>query len=369
MQAHIYAKGDFGLPTTTLVRDLSGIATDISFTHASLWGCLTASVRWRGTLDDAFTAADQWLGNEIKIYDQDGNWCWEGLVWSVRFNAGRRGRVRSLEGYANRATVHYRSMDFTVSPPVDLGDAVPTQVEDFAEQKTYGLIEYQRNEGGVTPATAANIADRTLAERKRLLWVPESGTLGSSSGDAAEIELECYGWYRTLWYIPFTASSASTVDTATIVADVLDGWGLFISTDTSQIETTGVDHGRNFDTSEYPGEVIKRLVDATPGYTFGIGENRIPYLRPHNREQTAADYHEDLFGLVTSATGADVRLWDVRPDSVLRQLDFVPASANVSSEAIASVESVYLVETTYHASDNTLTYSSAVAGERGEVDT
>lgn len=369
MQALIYSKGNAGLSTNVLVADLSDRTAEVEWTHAALWGPLTARITWKGTLDEAFTAADQWLGNGLRIVDPAGQWQWEGLIWTVAFHAGRRSRVRSLEGYASRIMLHYRKMNYLVSPPEELDAEALAQSHDADLEALYGIHTYQSSAGELSVDMAAETANRLLAERKRLLWLPESGTLGSDAGDAAEITLECYGWYRSLWFQPITPiTTTGTADVAVVISDLLDLWIPWLSANRDQIETTGTLVSRQFLDYETSGEIIKRLVEATPGYTFGIDKDRIPYLRPHKREQATADYHEDLFGLVTTATGLDVPLWEVRPDTILRQTDFVPSSTNLANEAIAAIENVYLVETTFNASAGTLTYRSSVAGERGEVE-
>lgn len=370
MQAHVYAKGLAGIPTTTLVADLTGRTSDISFTWSALWGPLTARVSWSGTLDEAFKCADQWLGNELKILSPDSQWLWEGIIWTVRFSAGRRGRARSLEGYANRVRLHYREMNYLVTPPSEVNAAAIASADDADEQAIYGIHTHMENAGELSLTMASETANRILTERKRLLWLPESGTLGSESGDAATIEIECYGWYRSLWFEPVTPiTTTGTADPSVVITDLLNLWSPWLSSNRDSMETTGKTVIRQFLDYETSGEMIKRLVEATPGYTFGLGENRVPYLRPNKRQATTADYHEDLYGLVSTATGLPLPLWEVRPDSVLRQSDFVPVTTNLASDAIANIESVYLVETTYNAASNTLEYASAVAGVLGEVNT
>lgn len=365
MQPLVYAKGVNGVPTTTLVRDLSGRSAEVQFTHAALWGPLTASVRWSGTLNEGFEAADAWLGNELKVYSPDGDWLWEGIIWSVTFGAGRRQRTRSLEGYANRARVHYRTTDFSVFPPVDLGPGTSEAENTGTEhQQRYGVIEYQRSAGGMTATSAQNLANETLAERKHLLWMPETGQAGS----AATIEIACYGWYRTLWYQRYVSATAGTAELRTVINTMLAAKAPHVVSSLTNLAVTGVLAPQVSDNSETPGELIKRLLPTAVGYTFGFDQNRQAYLRLDKREQTKSDYHEDLFGQITTLLGAAVPLWSVRPDAVLRHMDFVPATVNLSSAAIAAIENVYLTETTYSSRDNTLSYKSAVAGERGEVE-
>lgn len=365
MQPQIYAKTTDGQPTSTLIADLSDRAADIQMTHAALWGPLTARVTWAGSLDEGFWAAESWLGNPIAIYSPDGQWCWEGLIWSVDFGAGRRRRVRSLEGYANRTRMLYRTMDFSTSPPTDLGPATPIVNNDTAGQALYGIVEHQESLGGVTTATATARGAEALSRRQRLLWLPESGSLGQSANGAATITLDCYGYWRTLMYRAYTATTTGTADVSTVIQNVLTAAAPFISTDYSRMATTGTSVGRQFDRSDLAGEIVKELIGQASGYTFLIDRDRVPVLQAARRLGVTADYHEQMDGTLTDVTGAPVPLYLVRPDTILRQLDFVPANAALST-AIDSVESCYLVETTW-SSPGRLSYRAAIPGILGDV--
>jgi hypothetical protein len=121
-----------------------------------------------------------------------------------------------------------------------------------------------------------------------------------------------------------------------------------------------------YDRGEYAGEVIKRSVQAASGYTFGIDENRVAYLRPDGRSATTATYYEQADGTLTDASGGEVKLWHVRPDVILRHVDFAPANVNPTA-AIDGIESVYLSEVTFRMPYE-LQYRTAVAGPLGEVE-
>jgi hypothetical protein len=363
MQVQIYDKTTNGLPGAIIAADLSGRLDEVAFTHAALWGPLTASVQWSGALTEAFQYADQYLGNRIAIYSPTGDWLWEGLIWAVVFGAGSRQRTRALESYANLARVHYRATDFSTSPPTDLGIATPAVAQDTAGQATYGVIEYQQNEGGMLATTASSLAAAALNMRKHLLYQPGTG----SSAGGATVELQCIGFYRTLFYQAYTAATVNSADVAAVVKNILTAKGPFISADQSQVATTGITTGQQFDQYEMAGDIIKRLVTSVDGWTFGLDQGAVPYLRASRRYAVTPDYVERLDGIIESNTGQELPLWNVRPDSILRQADFVPVSANLSA-ATESVEHIYLVETTYSTQNGgELTYQPAVTGPRGEI--
>jgi hypothetical protein len=244
-QAKITDKLTNGLPGTTELEDLGSRIADVEYTHAALWGPLSARITLDGTIEDAFRYADQYLGNPITIYDEGGVWQWEGLVWSVRFNAGLRQRTRSLDGYANLTRVHYRLTDFSTSPPTDLGPAAPVTASDTTGQSVYGIIEFGRSEGGMLQTTAQALANQELNTRKRLLYSPESGRLGAEADTSQPtIEIQCMGWYQTLFYQAYTAATTSTADIAAVVKAILTAKGPFVSSNQDQIATTGVTTGQ-----------------------------------------------------------------------------------------------------------------------------
>lgn len=349
MQAVIYTKLTNGLPGTTPIADLSDRTSEIEFTHSAMWGPLTARVSWGGSLDEGFAAADQWLGNPISIISPDGVVQWSGLVWSVRFSAGNRSRSRSLEGYANRVRVHYRLViqDYTETNNTD-------------QQAIYGIIEHQINAGELKTGTVGFISARAIAERTRLLWLPDSG------GGDPRIELECYGWWRTLSYLAYRGTTSSLNDISTEIATILAAKAPFISTDTSNMALTGIGTSQTFDKWETVGEIIKRLMDQAEGSVFGIDNNRMPYVAASRRLATTPDYLEQADGTITGTAGQVIPPYEIRPNTIMRQVDFVPASANLSA-SIDSIESTFLAETTYKSSDNSLSYQSVVAGVLGEI--
>lgn len=363
MHILVFDKTTNGLPTTTLVDERSTL-NDLSFTHAALWGPLTASFSFTGTLDDGFTYADRYLGNPVEIWSPNGEWCWEGYIWAVRFGAGRRRRIRSLEGYANLVYVHYQQHDF--ANDTDEGTAY-TFAADGAQEAIYGTIAHSESGGRLSNTDATDLAARTLAERTRLLWLPESGTLGGTgSSDTTTIMVECAGWYRTFYYLPFSADDTE-VDTSALVIDMCAA-NPFISTDTSRVETTAYYTSVTYDLAEafVPfAERIKELFARASNWTFRLDRGRVPVVTTHKRLSTTVDYEESLDGRITTAGGGELATWSIRPDSVLRQVDFVPSSASLTA-AIDSIENVYVAETTWRMPGE-VSYRAAIAGPDGEV--
>lgn len=356
MQVKLFARNDYGLPSTQEIEDLSDRMIDLSYVWSALWGPLTASITLSGTVEDGYTLARQSLGNPIEIWSDDGEWCWEGLIWDVTFGAGQRTRSRSLEAYANRVRVHWQNA-------TTLSEALPLLADDADGQRRYGVIEYQHNAGSIEAAAVAAIADQVLSERSQFLWLPNSGYRGA---DTPSIEVRCMGWYRTLGYQACTLPTWGDSDIALIMESLLVDHGTFLSDDVSQLPLTGVLSSATLDTYETGMEVIKRLVGELPSYTFGIGRGRVPYLRPSHRLNTTEDYVEQSDGTIETVTGSPVQPWLVRPDTILRQADFI-SGGPYTDEAIKAIENIFISETVFTYPANEVRYKPAVVGVRGSI--
>jgi hypothetical protein len=368
VQATILNKVANGLPGTLVVDDLSDRMTYLEYTHAALWGPLTATIRFSGDIMDGFTYADQYLGNPVAIYSPDGRLQWEGTIWKVTFGTGRRKRVRSMDGYANFVWTEYTTVD---ANGVDQGPGGLSFLSDADQIAIYGQIDAVVSGGSLQAINADPFTLAQLNSKKRLLWNPDTGnaTLGLATTQQPQIELVCYGYYHTLWnrqYELFTFPGTGALDTSVMITTALNTTAPFISTDYSQIQTTGVTIPQYQPTQRQNlGEWIKQWLAMSDGWIFGVDFGRIPYLRPSNRFNTTIDYVERVDGLIETPQGQEIRLWDVRPDTIMRQQDFVPQSVNLAS-AIDSLENIYLAQTTFQ-TPYQLIYQASVAGPDAHV--
>lgn len=327
---------------------------DIRFTKAALWGCLNASIRLGGSIDDGYLAAQDWLGEPIELWSPDGEWLWEGLVWTVRFGAGRWRRSRSLEGYANLVRVHWESKG---------GAEEPIVASDAEGILRYGTIEYQHHAGTVTFTAASNLADSELSKRRTLHNAPSGG----GSGSASEIEMECYGVYRTLGYQSYIGTSTEETDITTVIQNMLAAKAPLVSNNFHQMQPTGILTGQHFDHYESVLEITKRLLAEVQGYTFGFGQNRMAYLVPSNRLSLTPTYTERMDGIIQDASGSEIKPWMVQPDTVLRQQGFASASVPPDAAAIDAIECIYLNDVTWSSqAPGDLAYEASVAGIAGE---
>jgi hypothetical protein len=367
MQVQIAARGALGVPTSTLLADLEAtLTTDgIRFTKAALWGDLDCTIKLTGTLDEAYTAAQDWIGGRLQVFANEGTQVWNGIVWGISWGSGGRKRTRSLDGYANRARLVYDEINAGTNPPTVTTAAKVITANDTDGQSLYGIVEYTGKPGELVAAQATARNARDLADRKRLLYTPEGGTLGGqSSTDAGIITLQGMGYWRTMMYQAYTATTTGTADVAVIVKAILTASCPMLATNQSQVLTTGVTAQQQYSAYDSAGIIIKQLVASVDGWTFGLALGRIPYLRASNKLNTTPDYIELANGLVQDAGGGTVDLEMVQPDTLLQQVDYLPST--VPSTAVDTLNVVYLSEVTYQ-SPGTLSYKASIPGTLGTI--
>lgn len=346
MHVLVYGKDKDGMPTTERLADLTDRVSDLSMTTAAMWGPLEARLSIGVSREEGFDIAENWLGCPVEVWAPDGEWCWEGLIWTVRFGSGRRSRTRSLEGYKSQVRVLYQ--DAGVSSSITATLAVDGQPR-------YGTIEYVHAGGSISATTAAYLSTAQLALRSRLLYLPER----SGGGDL--VEIECVGWYRTLGYLPYTSATLGELATESVISDILTANAPFILDDYTNFAATGTVASRTYDANETPMQIIRRLIESTDGFVFGIGQGRVPYIQATTRLSSQPDYLEQPDGTITDVAGNRVPPWLLQPNRILRQVDFVPPTLPVA--AIDSIESIWLSEVRAGMTD--VDYSASVAGVNG----
>lgn len=367
MQALIFNKDILGHPLDTLQTDLASKRPDVTFSHSAMWGPLSATVTWSGSAEEGFDAAERFLGCPIEIWSPEGEWCWEGIVWTVSFGAGQRRRRRSREGYAERVFVLFQSSGET-------SDGGPNLQVAGDNLNIHSKPHYVANISGPwTIPEAYAYAEAELERRSKPLWLPESGgTLPVLTGGSPTIEIRALGWYNTLWYVPLYGGYLLT-DTMRNHAIWLIEDSPFVVQDYSKIGPYEETLTLSIEHVETPGEVMKRILPmgirsgGDRELLFGLMRGRVPYLKKSKRMSTEVDYVERSDGSITTANGGLIRPHSVRPDTILKQQDFVPTKTSLIS-AIDSIENVYLSETTYSSRTDSVDYKSSVAGLLGGLD-
>jgi hypothetical protein len=128
------------------------------FESLAVGGCWTANLSRAMSLVNAEDWYENGLAREIKFYDNEGAWVWEGIVNQISINAGDITEVRGpLLEISNRVTCTYTPRDFSVFPPVDGSQTATTILEDLDSQSRYGIIEQVVSAGACPEETAIKV--------------------------------------------------------------------------------------------------------------------------------------------------------------------------------------------------------------------
>jgi hypothetical protein len=161
------------------------------FEKIAVGGCWAASLSLSLNLQRAEDWYENGLAREIKFFDNEGAWIWEGIVNKVTLNAGDISEVRGpLLDIANRVTVTYTPRDFSVYPPVDGSQTSTTITENEYSQQLYGIIEQVISAGTCPDDTAIKVQTQYLQENA----IPKTSgevsiTPGSSQAPVVSLEL------------------------------------------------------------------------------------------------------------------------------------------------------------------------------------
>lgn len=166
---------------------------DFGFESLAIGGC------WAAYLGNSFDIqqAEDWyefgLAREMKFFDHENAWVWEGFVNKVTINAGDISEVRGpLLDIANRVTATYTPRDFSVFPPVDYSQTQTTIMEDISSQQTYGVIEQTVSAGTCPDDVAIKVQTQYIQENS----LPRTGgqvSITPGSAQAPMVTLELLG--------------------------------------------------------------------------------------------------------------------------------------------------------------------------------
>jgi len=133
------------------------------------------------------------LGQDVRVYDEDGRLAWWGYLNSVRQRKNGFDYLLSLDQMANRVAVRFK--DLTGDLPGEAGQT--SWQEDLESQSIYGIKERLLHYGSLHPAAAAQVAVMQLKSRAWPLILVEPRLQGMESEPDGWV-LDCRGWMHTL---------------------------------------------------------------------------------------------------------------------------------------------------------------------------
>ena len=292
-------------------------------------GCWAADLSRSMSIQQAEDWYEAGLAREIKFFDHEGEWFWEGFVNKITLNAGDISEVRGpLLDIANRVSVTYTPRDFSVFPPVDGSQTVTLATENLYSQGIYGIIEQIMSAGTCPEDTANKVQEQFLSENAYPKTTGQiSITPGSQQAPTVSIELLGKVHWMTRYIYDNTSSGISYLSDK--IKSLL-GYdpNSIISTDYSLIEDNLYLVNDLEDKLRFAWDILAEMLTIgndtdDDRRMFGIYENGIAR---YNRKPAFIKYSYRLAGpqvITDYLTGAVIRPWKVKPGNLVNVPDFL----------------------------------------------
>jgi hypothetical protein len=243
----------------------------------------------------------------LKAY---GGMLWEGMVWEVSAAMPGATLTRSLSDMANKVYVEY-------SDELTNSNTASTASEDATSQALYGVKEFYVPAGGKSGTNAGNLAARWLVSHK---YPPTTREITDRGPGLAEITIDCRGYYYTLAWKYYTATTTGTQDSSLTINDINTSAGAFIAS--TSLATTGRTSPRHFSQRQTGWEQMQGLVGLGTSndlkYFMGVKNGRV---LTGWEEPTTLSYikNPNIPGRYFDATGGfPLQFWQVEPGKWVR---------------------------------------------------
>ena len=325
-----------GLYSREFVDDLTDNHEGYAHTISAVGGFDSASFRLGGTKDYIDDWFNDGLLRRVVMHSPEGIPVWEGFVSSLQMTAGSKTKTKSVDSLYNKVYTYYSPLDTSVSPPVELPPVVLI-FDDISSQLEFGTKAVVLNGGGRTNETAFNWGRTVLRDSKE---VKVGETVNTRSSDTYSIGVECRGYFHTLKWLPYVSGvSSGTLPAHQVIQEVLRYFntinGSWISQDFGLMDynfSTARRGYRDYDKSCWDAieqEAIQQGGNGGERWVGGIYHNR---QFVYKTAEAIDGLYVDEFQLYRSltdpgqlifdtATGAEVKPWDMLPDRVLHTVD------------------------------------------------
>lgn len=278
------------------------------------------------SLDEALTWMDRLLC-PVTCYGPDTDEIWDGYIAAVEIRVGGRTRSISLDPVQNRVRARYTTV---LGTPGATG-----QSSNTASQALYGVRDGVVSLGTTTQAAAEGLRNSWLARYALPRAAPQTEIRTGASGEAATVSLQCAGWYSSLGFVTLeradTATEAATAQVQTLLGSSSPGiaaTNAFLAT-SATISATGVTTTRRIEAdTTYRAAIEARLgLGSNSGQrlAWGVYSGRrlvVDTWAGATPNDIAYRVRLGKAG-VESVAGSTVRPWQVRPDAMVEDTDFV----------------------------------------------
>lgn len=346
---------EIGLYHREFVDDLTGNHQNYTHTITAVGGYDSAGFSIRGTRDYLQDWFDDGLMRRVCLINPEGIISWEGFVSRMTFNNGNSPETKSIEPLYNRIYMRYAPLDLSVFPPV-ASDPITLILDNIASQIKYG-IKAGTISGGERAASTAYEWATTVLEYSSAENSLHGETVNTSGGGEMSLEVECKGYYHTLKWIPYICTKTGYIQANQVIQEILEYYNLinqgWISQDFGWIDWNfrTARRGRN-ELKSCWDEILDIIKEGGKGDTErwvgGLYQNRqMIYKAAEDYLGLYATYEEVYRSMsdpaqfiFDSATGTEIKPWDMVPDRIFKTVD-----ARAGSEAyLKYIEQVVFTE-------------------------
>jgi hypothetical protein len=325
-----------GLYSRDFVDDLTDKHERYNHTISAVGGFDTATFQLGGSRDYIEDWFNDGLMRRIVLYSPESIPVWEGFVSNMEMVTGSKKKTKSVDALINKVYMYYSPLNTAVSPPLEL-PPVTLVFDDIPSQLEFGVKSIILNGGGRTTESAFNWGRTVLRDSKD---VKIGETVNTRSSDVYSLNVECLGYYHTLKWLPYVSiASSGTLPSHQVIQEVLtyfnkinSGW---VSSDFGLMDynfSTARRAYRDYDKSCWDvieKEIIEMGGNGGERWVGGLYQNR---QFVYKVAETIDGLYADEFQLYRSlkdagqliydtATGTEVKPWDMLPDKVLHTVD------------------------------------------------
>lgn len=301
------------------------------------------------------------LGRWLPVFAPDGQRCWDGVVYSLKFS---NGLTYDLGDVFNAVDMVYSS---------DIGVRNNTGWNTDANSiARYGRKELVDSRGGLTLATAQQLRDYLLYFHAHSAGAGAFPIPAPALHGPLTLDLTAYGWYATLGWDRWVQTAEGAVDTGTQIYDIVTS-SAFVTATTTTIPTTGRPISQYRPDQNYTLlQEVERLAQlgAATGASLWVQvwNDRVGYLNTWGGgDFPALDYQLGPRGVYAAVNGQEIPLWLVRADRVIQTPQYQPLGFGVFADALDTPTALYLLETELQIDEHGLALTGRPAGWRDFV--
>lgn len=322
-----------GLYAAEFADDITNNHEGWTHTINAVGGFEAANFSLKGDKDYLKDWFDEGILRRVVYFNPEAIPVWEGFVSRMRFTSGTIQETKTIDNLYNRVYMVYNPLDTSTSPPTEL----PSKTlifNDVPSQLKYGVKAIVISGGGRTDAVAFDWGQTVLKNRKEIAN-GESDNI--TAQDAYSLEVECLGYYHTLKWIPYIKNVTGSLQSQQVIQEVLDYFntinGSWLSQNFGLMDYNFATSPRGYDDLPSCWDVIENVIKSGgrggERWVGGIYQNR-QFI--YKSAEEVDGLYSDEFQLYRSledtgqfiydsATGTEVKPWDMTPDKILHTVD------------------------------------------------